>query len=419
MSKIVRKYSSMDVYLIISFMASMTVWFLYYGFGEHKFVNSFFATTFVVGCYALFRSTYGIGDIYKDRSYFSKLFWFQSILLVGVGFSTNTVAPLFLAVIPSALGQYHEIKFTSRQISKDTHYGMHYYALPALMALAFENLYGNGLLFSTEAALVLVFALWSTTTVYAGTHIFDGKSFTVLGAIRHSNKSEFKIEKTKGERLFFHDIINQTHGINLFLNSRINRGLGVSADECKELVNEIKVIQSQIQGHYKFKHKNLVNNYDYVSFEFLKQWVERVTNSFLPNDMVNQYFDYHEDYNLHEDLIYFPSFSRIFTNIIKNISEVRAYKVRFHFHHSAEGLSFQIENYLFDSVKKHECHEIKDKILGVRNSHVVKEESGHGLESISLLCRQLGGHFDFYFEDHKWVNKVFIPYKNISQKKAA
>jgi hypothetical protein len=59
------------------------------------------------------------------------------------------------------------------------------------------------------------------------------------------------------EKLFFHDIINQTHGLLLFFGQKELSQESIEGHELKMLASEIKTLQSLIRDHYNFRHKNL------------------------------------------------------------------------------------------------------------------------------------------------------------------
>ena len=63
------------------------------------------------------------------------------------------------------------------------------------------------------------------------------------------------------DRLFFHDVVNQTHGLLLFLMHKEVNKEGLEFEEVQMIEKEIRTLQSLLQDHYNFKHKNLVKTY--------------------------------------------------------------------------------------------------------------------------------------------------------------
>lgn len=218
------------------------------------------------------------------------------------------------------------------------------------------------------------------------------------------NQSELK------EKLFFHDLINQTHGLLLFLNHKHLTGEGVHADEVQLIEKEIKTLQSLIRDHYNFKHKNLVQTYDWVPFSYAKLAFTNLSNNFLSEMSVSATFTIQGE-RIEEDLIYYPCFYRIVNNLVKNISESRCDKVEFHFLLNEKGLFIETKN----SLKKcsNDTSEALAQVILEEKTSTIKSL---GLDSIHHLAEENHGSFSFEIENNHWINKVFLPTKsNISK----
>jgi len=165
-------------------------------------------------------------------------------------------------------------------------------------------------------------------------------------------KSDQNLENHRDlkEKLFVHDLINQTHGLLLFLNHKHLTGEGVQADEVQLIEKEIKTLQSLIRDHYNFKHKNLVQTYDWVPLSYAKLAFTNLANNFLSEVNVSATFLIQGE-RIEEDLIYYPCFYRIVNNLVKNISESRCDKVEFHFLLNEKGLFIETKNSLKKSLK--------------------------------------------------------------------
>ncbi len=428
MSASIKKYGSMDYYLIASFCASMLIWMSLYFFEGRPVIDSFFASTFVVGSYFFLHRGIGQGILFRESKNYAALFIFQIVTLVGLSLQEQVVGAIYLALIPSCMGHYHSVVFEGITKTNRNRTGLGFFVIPLLGMAIFESIFDRQFLVGQEGIFAITFLMWSVMTIYTGSSIFRGKDFSVASIFNRRFSTMDKMDRDRDDRLFFHDIINQTHGINLMLSNRISKGVGVDSTECRDLMGEIRIIQAQIKDHYKFSHKNLVNNYEYVSFDFARRWIERTVDSFLPTGLVESTFVYRglvsptaSKEEKKKAVIHYPSFSRILTNLIKNISEVKAHDVYLEFEYDGSGLLCTVKNKVFDqegNVVNLE-HKLRESILNSSRNPVLKNESGIGLESISSICREQGGDFHFYLEDGYWVNKVFLPTPHVNGEQLA
>lgn len=216
------------------------------------------------------------------------------------------------------------------------------------------------------------------------------------------------------ERLFFHDIINLTHGLILYLHTKESSGSSIKTDEAKMISNEIKTLQSLVRDHYDFKHKNLVQTLDWVPFSYAQLAFNHLAQTYLANKIVTTSFNVLGTKN-DDNLIYYPSFYRILNNLIKNISESHSTHVFFEFKFDELGLTMISKNEMKISNEK----EIPEHLARVILDEKLQTE-GLGLESIYHMAEENGGHFNFEITSGVWINKLFLPSsKNKTDKKAA
>ncbi|MBC7712028.1 MAG: sensor histidine kinase [Rhizobacter sp.] len=210
------------------------------------------------------------------------------------------------------------------------------------------------------------------------------------------------------ERLFFHDIINHTHGLVLFLNQKEIQKDNINQEEIKMISSEIKTLQSLIRDHFDFKHKNLVQTFDWVPFSYAKLAFDNLSQTYLMDKKVTTSFDIREN----ENLVYYPSFYRILNNLIKNISESHSTHVEFAFKISDSGIEL---------VTKNEMKVKNEKNLPEHLSRVILNEQkkihGLGLESVYHLAEENGGTFSFEINDSVWTNRLFLPTSKIKSDK--
>lgn len=237
---------------------------------------------------------------------------------------------------------------------------------------------------------------------------------------RQPEKAE-TIEFEKREKLFFHDIINHTHGLLLFLNLRHNQNRDIPVVEISMLEQEVRALQSLIKDHFHLKHKNLTGTYDWVPFHIAEVALNGLIQTYLPGKQVKTFVHLAGllayDKSLEERecaQVYFPVFYRVMNNLIKNMAEAKSSEVHFYFNYGDE---FHIETRnIFNS--KEDLKSISEKL-----SQIILDEkpteNGLGLESIHHLTQECGGGFEFEIHNGVWINHISLPLKPLTQKKAA
>lgn len=240
------------------------------------------------------------------------------------------------------------------------------------------------------------------------------------------NKKNYleKDEIEKRESLFFHDIINHTHGLLLFLNQRQTLNKDIKSEEIKILESEVRALQSLIKDHFHFKHKNLSSTYDWVPFSVAENSLSSLIQTYLPSPNVQTFIHLKGalcyDKSLEERknaLIYFPTFYRIMNNLIKNMAEAKSAEVHFYFDYSEDLFTIETRNKFND---QKELDNLSDKL-----SQIIPDEKalrpGLGLESIHHLAEESGGVFDFKVAHDMWINRILLPRtpRMPNQKKAA
>ncbi|RPJ74966.1 MAG: GHKL domain-containing protein, partial [Alphaproteobacteria bacterium] len=212
--------------------------------------------------------------------------------------------------------------------------------------------------------------------------------------------------------LFFHDVINQTHGLLLFLNQRQSQKQDIKVSEIALLESEVRTLQSLIKDHFNFKHKNLASTYDWVPFSIAELSLIGLIQTYLPNNKVQTFI--HLDGSIGHDksvderenaFIYFPVFYRIMNNLIKNMAEANSSEVHFYFNYGLENFSIETRNKINGSEN---LKNISDKLAQI----ILDDKptrSGLGLESIYHLAAENGGTFDFEIANDMWVSRISLP----------
>ncbi|HLE11494.1 MAG: hypothetical protein A2504_14475 [Bdellovibrionales bacterium RIFOXYD12_FULL_39_22] len=213
-------------------------------------------------------------------------------------------------------------------------------------------------------------------------------------------------DNKRKDRLFFHDLINQTHSINLFLENRISSEKEITLTDASMLKKEIAIIQALIENHFGYKHKNLVSLTEFVNFDLLKKHVVTLCDNYFRPSHIKFEIKYDEAFaETHGGdgcKVHHSSFIRILTNLVKNIAEIKSSHVILHFYQSEKGLEFIIKN----------------KFIHYKEGSVGQQEhkmGGLGIESVAYLSTNLGGQYKFFLEGDYWVSNIFLPNATVGQ----
>lgn len=215
--------------------------------------------------------------------------------------------------------------------------------------------------------------------------------------------------------LFFHDIINHTHGLCLYLESVKLESKGLANDEIVSLLSEVQIMQTLLQDHFKRQHKNLKHTYKMVTFDFSLKSLHLLINHYFNKLETSIKVDFGPSIaktDSQKVLLYFPKFYRIMNNLIKNIYEEKSKSLELYFELSQGFLILKISNELSQSMSKSDdlADALSKAILACEGD--IKSKHDHlslGLESIADSLASMGGEFDFKLEDGKWQGVIYFP----------
>lgn len=196
-------------------------------------------------------------------------------------------------------------------------------------------------------------------------------------------------EVKKKDRLFFHDVINQTHGINLFLSSKAS----LDSSEIELLKNEVRTLQALIQSHFGLTHKNLNDNENQKGAqEKIRASLDKLIELYFPQAKESMVVNFKGEEGAEVDFIVLY---RILNNLVKNMAEAKVSESHFCLNFTEQGLSVETKNPILDK-------------------NAFKDRKGQGLDSIALLANENGGFFQYEIHQDQWLNHIFLPYKNSS-----
>ncbi len=409
-----RNVSTLNFYFLSSLIVSFVLWVGIYFSGGNFFHQGFYVSTLLVGSYFLYTRGAGNIEAFSNSKVVPLLFIFQSVSLIGMSFFDKSLGGIYLALIPCCYGVYYFLD--RRDIPKKTaiiNSGLLFLILMTTY-LFFYAWTDTNLVYKRDGLFFAVFALWGAGLVYliSGTMRKERQIRIYQWMHNSKNGGELYTDREHRDKMFFHDVVNQTHSLNLFLTNRVNKNLGVDNHESKMLLNEINLLQTLIRNHFGFKHKNIGETLDYVSFDFAKKSIKSLVDSYFIKEGINFKINYlgkitEGIVDRESCLIHYPTFHRILTNLIKNISESKTNEAVIDFLYDNDGLKIIAKNKILN-LKEDEhllSSTLQALILGKDNNH----RNGIGLESIFYLSTRIGGKFKFYLKGDFWVNEVFLP----------
>ncbi len=393
---------------------------LYPGLGER-----FFLTIFVLISLYTWIKGYSFQAVLSKSVLSELVFLSQYLSLVGASIEMGDQKVLFLSSIPLATN----LSFIRgrRDIPKEVKWkkewalsliGLATYTWVLLSCFSEEGRGHSLIVFGLFLAWQMGIFYWLNVRTLRNVKDYwrrerlrsEEKSLNDLGQSRLEEQDELR------GRLFFHDLINLTHGVNLFLEHRICHRQSLNLVETQTLRDEVKTLQSLIKDHYGYKHKDLRNCFELVRFELIERAVYQLVNQFLQKVDVHFVFKgavSREASRVEREacLVHYPSLYRIMNNLIKNISESHTDQVEICFDYRPEGLFVFLKNRIFKlrNDSQYLTKKLEKMILEGSFSQWKNDPEGLGLESVNGLCREQGGHFEFYIIDGFWVSEVFLP----------
>lgn len=413
-----------DLYLLLSFAVSATLWFGLYFTQPNFLIDSFFTSTLLGVSFIGFFYGVGYGNALLETKNFGGLMLAQFSCLIGAALEYQSTSLVFVATIPCLMACYtmlsSERSLKGGMIAKDL--------IPPLVGvgayLGFATSY-RGLEWGVVDLLGLAcFVCFTVGTLYWGSALIKRENKSLITSLLRRGNGNWRWrmdhDRQREDRLFFHDVINHTHGLSLFLSQKISSHEDLHTDEVKTLLGEVKAMQSLVADHYGFKHKNLVSKLEWVEIDYAMASFHQLIHSHLP---VNTEIRCHQsgmldrknfDRSRLELMIHYPTFLRVCTNLVKNISEHSPKLADFSFEAQENVLRFSFKN------KMGHLHEVSrdlDKALSVNimAADSVDEREHLGLESVQVLCADHGGSFEFTIVDGWWVANVELPLKNFQQ----
>ena len=143
-----------------------------------------------------------------------------------------------------------------------------------------------------------------------------------------NDHQDIKIKDNDSSKLFFHDVINKTHGMKLYLRNQKDQKKEIDIKGIEDLLNEVESLQLLFKDHFREGHKNLELLDDYVEVKKAIEGAKRLLVYFVPECQNGKFLEGVVSLSSHflknkkeKNLIHYASFYRIFGNLMKNISD--------------------------------------------------------------------------------------------------
>lgn len=350
-------------------------------------------------------------------------FLIQFFMVLALGLEHSRLEFFYLSTMPvmAFLFSLQSDWFTSKEVKKKR--------ATLVMGIALFSL--GGALYHPDfrgqwpkaAVILLTFGLWQWGTIYLANVEWIRLSRQTLRDRLKKRSPAIDLHPSTSERYFFHDLINHSHGIQLFLKGRQRRGVGLELNEVEAISLEVEAMQNLIHDYFGLNHKNLTGSSNWKSLVELKPLVSSILESFLPPDKVEVFLNYKGVFSS-EQLEYLKAegvmcpelpavtFHRILTNLVKNCSEAMSQRVELCLEGTSDHLLLTLKNDVFKKRDYgYELGKTLESMISNEAPYSHQELKGLGLESIESLSHAIGGDFHFYIDDGHWVSQVKIPYK--------
>ncbi len=181
----------------------------------------------------------------------------------------------------------------------------------------------------------------------------------------------------------FHDLLNQTHSLNLFLEQKISQQMPLTLEEMELMKQEIEVLE-----HIIFKQQNSMLQ-EPLAFSDFYCWLERLLKTYLAE------WNIHLQQEGNFSTLFFADFislHRIFTNLIKNIAASGGSNLTIHLKLQPQRVVINLQNDFIES------------------SAEIHHGQGVGQLAISSLVEELGGKYFFHNQSNLWHTILELPF---------
>jgi hypothetical protein len=197
-------------------------------------------------------------------------------------------------------------------------------------------------------------------------------------------------DSKKKDSIFYHDVLNQIHSLNLFFEQKISSSQSIGIDEIKMLSDEITVLEKLLKRHFRPEQQMIGDKNPGEPIIKCSELIKTLCSSYF-SESCELNIEGLEVFEL-KYTIDFSSFHRVITNIIKNIAESGATKVELFFMIDKGFLKIGCQNN-----------------FSPEKSNKSGPNRGFGLSSIQTLVKHLGGSYHSFVEGDNWHTAIEFP----------
>ena len=402
----------LELYKLTAFISSAFLWTLLFYFDADFFSRAHFATGLLVANYFIYTRTEGLSFYLNETDFYLYYFVFQMMCLIGVSYSHQSPDFLYMAILPIMMTVYHKT-MVKNELNLKKDFFLYAYSSIFCMLLIVEGYRKGSIYTAPEAISLLTFFLWSFSSLVFGFYMYQKDRRKFLKSVLKKSVNN-NVNSNKNDKMFFHDFINHTHSLLLYLRSKRDDEY-ITRDEVQNLIHEVKLMQETLHQHYGFTHKNIKSGGQFVPFHMAMARVYQLIEAFFDKEeKIDIKFLGHIKNSgsiekIRECTIDFIAFHRVITNLLKNAHEAGSDHIECIFDYKDDGLHFTISNSL-DRFSQNKMS--LDRDLGIHILSSQSSSSDHlGLESITRVCEDAGGTFEFRLVSGRWISNCFLPSK--------
>lgn len=215
----------------------------------------------------------------------------------------------------------------------------------------------------------------------------------------------------KEQKFFYHDLINKTHGMNLYLSEKLRHGPNnaVNFQDLVMLQKEIFSLQTMIKDHAEINHRSIAPVREWLSYLEFRPKINHLVKTYFSHKQVSLQENYSKiDGELQHFMVHGPSFERALGNLFKNAYEANSSRIEIVINITDRKLEFLMKNDLQQIPEN--SFQLADRLSReIKRADSCVEEGPLGLESIHFLIERMNGEFTFGKEGEYWVSRIFIP----------
>lgn len=215
----------------------------------------------------------------------------------------------------------------------------------------------------------------------------------------------------KEQKFFYHDLINKTYGMNLFLSEKLRQGpsQGINYQDLIMLQKEVQSMQTMIKDHAEINHRSIAPVREWVSFLEFRPKITHLARTYFSHKQVILQENYPKiDGEIQNFMVHAPSFERALGNLFKNAYEANSSRIEIVINISERDLIFVMKNDLQQIPES--SFQLADRLSrNIERVDLISEEGPLGLESIHFLIERMNGKFSFGKEGEYWVSRLTIP----------